>query len=144
MSEKRCKESTPFDFGPPESLHRSVDWTEGDRSVVAESRPRTGRAQLGGNAQGDPAKRAFPLSNRGAGVAEKVASHGVPPARPVAPAPPSPFILLIPDAKYGELSDAEKVYYYALLRGQFRRLLQVARKAGLDPADILDAIWGAR
>ncbi len=58
-----------------------------------------------------------------------------------APAP-SPFILLIPDEKYGELSDAEKVYYYALLREQFRRLLQVARRGGLDPADILDALWG--
>ena len=97
----------------------------------------------------EPATRsglvAVPDDNRGEGAAATGCSRP-PHARPVAPSPLplSPFTLLIPDEKFATMSDQAKAEYYAVLRDQFRRLLQLCRHSGIDPAEVLYALWGPR
>jgi hypothetical protein len=53
-----------------------------------------------------------------------------------------PFSMLLPNERFAELPDELKVEYFAQLRDQMRRLLQLTRTAGLEAGQVLDALWG--
>ena len=86
-------------------------------------------------------------AKREAGAAENgSSSHHAPPARPLAPAslPLTPFTLLVNDERFGKLSEADKSTVYGMTRDQLRAVLRLTRLRGIDPAEVLEAMWGRK
>jgi len=46
------------------------------------------------------------------------------------------------DERFGKLSEADKSTVYGMTRDQLRAVLRLTRLRGIDPAEVLEAMWG--